>query len=231
VNATRVRDWARVDFYAVLGVDPAATADEITAAYRSRAKRLHPDAAGGDAAAQFHDLSAAYGVLSDARTRRDYDRVRLTASAPATVPPSVGSAVPARPRRWTRRRAQVALWAGVSVTLLGVVALYFTWYLHDRDADRRAAFVPVTAQRIGDDQIEFVTRDGRRVQTSEPRQRGEASSQGPTVGVRYDPNDPARVVVDAGSFGRDITLFIVALKCLVAGPAFVVVGARRLSRA
>ena len=49
--------------------------------------------------------------------------------------------------------------------------------------------------------------------------------------IRYDPDDPEQVIVDGDSFGRDITLGVVALKLLVAGPVFVVLGSRRLRRA
>jgi curved DNA-binding protein CbpA len=119
--ATRVRDWAAYDFYALLGVDADATDDDIARAFRRAAKRSHPDATADPAAAErFKDLAAAYSVLSDHRARRDYDRVRAA--------PSVGAAPadpPARqlPRtRWTRRRAWTALLAGVLVFVCGVLA-------------------------------------------------------------------------------------------------------------
>ena len=70
--------------------------------------------------------------------------------------------------------------------------------------------------------------DGRVVRTHEPQQHGEGNNLGPTVAVRYDPANPTHVVVDASTFGRDITLAIVALKLLVGGPIFVALGARRL---
>ena len=62
----------------------------------------------------------------------------------------------------------------------------------------------------------------------EPQQHGEGNNLGPTVAVRYDPANPTHVVVDASTFGRDITLAVVALKLLVGGPVFVALGARRL---
>ena len=66
------------------------------------------------------------------------------------------------------------------------------------------------------------------MRTREPQQHGEGNNLGPTVAVRYDPANPAHVVVDASTFGRDITLAVVALKLLVGGPVFVALGARRL---
>ncbi len=68
------------DPYAVLGVNPSATAAEIKAAYRSLVKRHHPDA-GGDAAAMLA-LNAAFEVLGDGERRRAHDRSRRTSSDP-----------------------------------------------------------------------------------------------------------------------------------------------------
>ena len=77
MTSTRVRDWATVDYYALLGVDSSADADTITRAFREQAKRSHPDATDdADAANRFSDLREAYAVLGDRVTRREYDRVR-----------------------------------------------------------------------------------------------------------------------------------------------------------
>ncbi len=66
MTSTRVRDWATVDYYALLGVDPSADADAITRAFREQAKRSHPDATDdADAASRFPDLAEAYAVLGD----------------------------------------------------------------------------------------------------------------------------------------------------------------------
>ena len=46
------------DPYEVLGVDPSASAEELAAARRRRARELHPDLGGSDAAMQ--ELNAAY---------------------------------------------------------------------------------------------------------------------------------------------------------------------------
>jgi len=88
--------------------------------------------------------------------------------------------------------------------------------------------VPVAALRVDNGDIAFDTRDGRHVVVPEPRQHGEGTSTGTTVDVRYDPANPRHVVLDASTFGRDITLAIVAVKLLVGGPVFAVLGARHL---
>jgi hypothetical protein len=237
-TGTRVRDWATVDFYAVLGVARDASDDEIARAFRARAKVLHPDTGHADRAVEdeFKELSAAYAVLGDHRMRRDYDRVRAelvvapvrrngdrSKMAPVTSPPAR--------RPWTRRRAWTVVIAGIVLTVLGVAAIAWTWALHARDADERARFTPVTATRVtvdGRPRIEFQTADGRTVQTREPRRHGDPVEQSSTVKVRYDPADPTHVVPDTTTFGRDITLAIVALKLLIGGPVFVAYGARRL---
>ncbi len=88
----------------------------------------------------------------------------------------------------------------------------------------------MTAARTGDGGISFVIGDGRVVRTREPQQHGEGSNLGPTVAVRYDPANPTHVIVDANTLGRDITFAIVALKLLVGGLVFAVLGARQLRR-
>ena len=64
--------------YEVLGVRDDATPDEIRAAYRVAAKRLHPDASGDvRTASAFRLATAAYDLLIDPDRRREYDRSRI----------------------------------------------------------------------------------------------------------------------------------------------------------
>jgi curved DNA-binding protein len=65
---------AASDFYEVLGVGRAATAEEIQRAYRKLARTYHPDVNKDPGAERrFQEISEAYDVLSDPETRRRYD--------------------------------------------------------------------------------------------------------------------------------------------------------------
>lgn len=62
-------------YYVALGVDETASADDIKAAFRAKAKRLHPDHNPSPIAAkQFHRVREAYETLTDPLRRAAYDR-------------------------------------------------------------------------------------------------------------------------------------------------------------
>lgn len=72
------REWFEKDYYRVLGVPESASHKEIRNAYRKLSRQYHPDANPGDTGAEerFKEVSAAYDVIGDDETRKEYDEVR-----------------------------------------------------------------------------------------------------------------------------------------------------------
>jgi len=68
---------AKRDYYEVLGVEKAASKDDIKKAYRKLAKKYHPDVNKDDpegAEEKFKEMAEAYEVLMDDDKRARYDR-------------------------------------------------------------------------------------------------------------------------------------------------------------
>jgi hypothetical protein len=75
-----------MDPHAVLGVDRAASAGELTAAYRELAKRWHPDLHGegrtGEPERRMAEINAAYDLLRSEAWQAEHRRARATPAAP-----------------------------------------------------------------------------------------------------------------------------------------------------
>ncbi len=76
------QEWLQKDYYRVLGVSAEASQSDITKAYRSLARSLHPDRNPGDANAEerFKEVSAAYDIIGDTDKRAQYDEIRRLAA-------------------------------------------------------------------------------------------------------------------------------------------------------
>jgi hypothetical protein len=232
------------DLYEELGVAHDATREEIAAAYRARAKELHPDTRPVDASAtdRFARVGAAYRVLSDPDERARYDRSRLMAPTPPVQPPPVlepepllvpTEAPPKRPRL-SRKAARGCVGGGAALLVLGLVVGAFVFSLQRHDADLRAHGVATTAVVVpigGERKLEFETRNGTVVRATESVKSGEEQPAiGTRVRIHYDPDDPTTIVTDESHTGRNVTLWIVAVKLVLGGAVLVGFGVRRLSR-
>ncbi len=71
------------DFYSILGVKRDAGSDEIKAAWRTKAKSVHPDQNRDDPQAhnRFAEIGRAYEVLKDPAKRSRYDQQRMKVEA------------------------------------------------------------------------------------------------------------------------------------------------------
>jgi len=87
-----------IDYYSLLGIKPAASAEEIKRAYRKMVFRFHPDRNPGDveAAGKFTQVIDAYAVLSDGLQRSTYDAISHPAKA-QEEPQEEGTEEPHKP--------------------------------------------------------------------------------------------------------------------------------------
>lgn len=79
-----------MDLYAILGVTPQASPDQLRRAYRGLLRQHHPDTRpvgprrAGAADMALQEVLAAYEVLRDPARRADYDRLRGGTARSAT---------------------------------------------------------------------------------------------------------------------------------------------------
>lgn len=88
------------DLYEILGLTPSASGDEIKTAFRRLARQRHPDSDPQNPRAEedFKQLSQAYDILSDPKTRAQYDR--------GDIGPGHGRGAARQPRPSTRPGAE-----------------------------------------------------------------------------------------------------------------------------
>ncbi len=78
------------DLYAIIAVDRACTMEELRAAYRERARQLHPDVSGvDDGGRSMADLNEAWRCLSNPELREAYD-AELVQAQPVPIPVATG---------------------------------------------------------------------------------------------------------------------------------------------
>ncbi|UCE63022.1 MAG: DnaJ domain-containing protein [Nitrospirota bacterium] len=84
---------ARLDYYAILGVSPQASDEEIKKVYRQLALKYHPDRNQGspEAEIKIRQINAAYEILGNPDTRRSYERLRFGGYKPETEGPGPGA--------------------------------------------------------------------------------------------------------------------------------------------
>jgi DnaJ domain len=116
-DANTLRRAGDRDLYALLGVVSTATTDEIAAAFRERAKELHPDRAPDDPATaeRFKELSEAYATLTKPERRARYDEL----SRQRTPAPPEPTTSRAQQFLATPGRARAAVIGGIVCLLLG----------------------------------------------------------------------------------------------------------------
>jgi len=68
---------SKKNYYAELGIPESATREDVDRAYRSQARRRHPDGGGSDE--EMKSLNEARAILSDPETRAAYDAERRPA--------------------------------------------------------------------------------------------------------------------------------------------------------
>jgi hypothetical protein len=151
-------------YYARLGVEPQCRPEAITAAYRRKARLVHPDVPGTGDAAAFVELKQAYDVLINTGRRAAYDRsarqevpqaqasTKPPAQAQDQEPGEIGAkpfpTMATPPTRHPRLRdLPIVVWGGMAALLMvGVVEVGL--HLMTSPAQTRRETIPATAPDV-----------------------------------------------------------------------------------
>jgi hypothetical protein len=108
------------DYYAILGVSPKATDEDIRAAFKRMAMRYHPDVySGPDADERMRQLIAAYQTLRDPQQRRAYDQKHLAAMKPVSGRSTAPDVEPVGAREFVFPNLEDAISGGMTLRLQG----------------------------------------------------------------------------------------------------------------
>ena len=127
--------------YAILQITADATADEVTAAYRRAAKRLHPDMPETGDRAAFLRLQEAYQLLGDPILRAGYDQAARASTRPTWRQEERALGFVA-PLSW-----RLPPFFGLAMAVLTVLALAQVGWLLSRPAPTPASHVPTPPPR------------------------------------------------------------------------------------
>jgi curved DNA-binding protein CbpA len=137
-----------------LGLPTDATKEEILAAYRSKARVLHPDIPGTGDTKSFVAVKQAYDVLSNATARDAYDRDARRAAiasteAEITAPQTIHTMAPRRSETIVSRAPRLSdiplpLWLGVALVII-VGTYQVLMRLHDAETPKSRTPIPATA--------------------------------------------------------------------------------------
>ena len=113
------------DYYAVLGVSPESSAEEIQHAFRQLCKMWHPDRNPhqSEAVETFLQIQAAYQVLGNPERRREYDRHRQMLALCPTDPLTKTTATP---KKRLDVRSFRGAWPWVTVVAVVLAMVYVT---------------------------------------------------------------------------------------------------------
>ena len=109
------------DYYQILGIASSASTAQIRQAYRVLAMRWHPDMHAGEpsekvaeAEERFKAINEAYGVLSDASQKANYDYIYFRHHAGTTQSQPSQTQTRSHARTWTYSRAKTNSYAHAS---------------------------------------------------------------------------------------------------------------------